>query len=433
MDAPSRILDDSPRIQPAVSAPRSTEWLSRIARSGVKKKFASLEDGALALYESGKVHRFGNPNGDLGTVKMRVHNAHFYADLAFGGSIGAAESYMRGDWSCSDLTGLVRLLSRNRHVLQNLESGLGRLTAPINAIIHKLHRNTRAGSRRNIAAHYDLSNDFFELFLDSTMMYSAGIFESPTTTLKEASDAKNERICRKLQLTAHDHLVEIGTGWGGFAIHAASRYGCRVTTTTISQEQYDLACKRVRDAGLTELVTVLLEDYRDLNGRFDKLVSIEMIEAVGHQYYDEYFKTCSDLLEDNGSMLIQAITIDDRQYASAIRSVDFIQRYIFPGSNIPSLARISQALRDATDMKLFHLEDMTEDYATTLKIWDANFKGRIDDVRQLGFSEEFIRMWEFYFAYCEGGFREHVIGSVQMLFTKPAARRPALRGQLEGK
>ena len=337
---------------------------------------------------------------------------------------------MREDWTCSDLALLIRIFSRNRHVLDTLEGGLGRLMKPVNTVMHRLHRNTRSGSRRNIAAHYDLSNAFFQLFLDDTMMYSSASFDRPNMTLKEGSEAKNERICKKLDLRHTDHLVEIGTGWGGFAIHAAKNYGCRVTTTTISQKQYDLACERVKAEGLEDRITLLLEDYRDLTGAFDKLVSIEMIEAVGHQYYDEYFRTCSNLLRPDGTMLIQAITIDDRQYESAIRSVDFIQRYVFPGSNIPSIARMSAALRDSTDMKLFHLEDMTEDYADTLRMWNDNFSAKLDEVKALGFPDEFIRMWEFYLCYCEGGFREHVIGSVQMTFTKPNARKKPVYGEL---
>jgi cyclopropane-fatty-acyl-phospholipid synthase len=430
MDIRSQALT-SEHIRPASPAATRPDWLSRVARKAVLGKFDAISVGTLVVEEDDSTHTFGgDTDADIGTVTVRVRHCHFFVDLAFGGSIGAAEAYMRGDWDCDDLTRLVRLFSRNRSALETLDGGLGQLMEPINNLVHRLHRNTVAGSRRNIAAHYDLSNELFQLFLDPTMMYSAAVFERDDMTLHEASVAKIDRICRKLQLGAGDHLLEIGTGWGGFAIHAAANYGCRVTTTTISKEQYDLACERIHDAGLSDRIQVLLDDYRDLTGQYDKLVSIEMIEAVGHHYYDEYFRTCSRLLKPDGSMVIQAITIDDRQYAAAIKSVDFIQRYIFPGSNIPSLARMAEALRDSTDMKLFHLEDNTEHYARTLQLWNEAFQSRLKDVRGLGFSEEFIRMWEFYFCYCEGGFREHVIGSVQMLFTKPEARRDPLLGSL---
>jgi len=351
-----------------------------------------------------------------------VHDPRFYSEIAFGGSIGAGEAYMDAYWSTDDLTAVIRILVSNRDVLDGMEGGLAGVAAPLRKVLHWAARNSRHGSRRNIAAHYDLGNDFFRIFLDPTLMYSAAVFERPEMTLEEASVAKLDRICRRLQLKPGDHVIEIGTGWGGFALHAAGRYGCRVTTTTISRQQHALARERIDAAGLADRVTLLLEDYRDLAGTYDKLVSIEMIEAVGHQYYDTYFRKCSDLLKPEGMMMLQAITIADHRYAAARDAVDFIQRHIFPGSCIPSIAAISDAIARVTDLRLIHLDDIGPDYAITLRRWRENLFANLAAVRALGYSEEFIRMWEFYFCYCEGGFIERVIGDAQLLFVKPLAR-----------
>ena len=298
-----------------------------------------------------------------------------------------------------------------------------RITEPLHKLYHLLRRNSRRGSRNNIGAHYDLGNDFYSLFLDETWTYSSGIFETSESTLKEASIAKYDRICRKLDLNPNDHLIEIGTGWGGFAIHAAGKYGCRVTTTTISNQQYSLARQRIAKAGLSDRVEVLKQDYRDLKGQYDKLVSIEMIEAVGHQYYRTFFKTCSRLLKPNGLMAIQAITIGDHLFDRHKRSVDFIKRYIFPGSCIPSITALHQAMAASSDLRLYHMEDITPHYATTLRMWRERFFDHIDQVRAQGFSEPFIRMWDFYLSYCEAGFKERYIGDVQMVFSKTLTRR----------
>jgi len=300
---------------------------------------------------------------------------------------------------------------------------------PLQKTLHWMARNTRGGSSRNIQAHYDLGNDFFQLFLDPTMMYSSGIFEHLQMTLEEASIAKLERICRKLDLKPGDRVIEIGTGWGGFAMHAARHYGCHVTTTTISPSQHAMARERIAAAGLSEQIDLLLTDYRDLGtrgGQYDKLVSIEMIEAVGHHYYDTYFRQCSELLKPEGAMLLQAITIADQQYEVAKNSVDFIQRYIFPGSCIPSVTAISDSLARVTDLRLTHLEDIGPHYATTLRLWHDNFDAQLDAVRALGYPETFIRMWQFYLCYCEAGFIERVIGDAQLLLIKPQCRLPPL-------
>ena len=399
-------------------------FLTRLARQAVLTHLLTLQHGEITLIESDSCQIFGTRTDICSlAVTIYVGDPRFYTDIAFGGSVGAGEAYMSGFWSCDDLTALTRIITRNRDVLDGIETGLARLTIPLRKLFHFLHRNSKHGSRHNIAAHYDLGNDLFALFLDETMTYSCGIFEREDSTLQDASIAKIDRICQKLQLSPNDHMLEIGTGWGTFALHAARQYGCRVTTTTISQEQYEFALQRVHAAGLSDQITVLRQDYRDLKGQYDKLVSIEMIEAVGYAFYDTYFTCCSNLLKPNGIMLLQAIIIADQLYEQAKRSVDFIQRYIFPGSCIPSITTISQSLARATDMRLFHMEDITLHYAETLRHWRERFFANLSRVRALGYSEEFIRMWEFYLCYCEGGFRERVIGDVQMLLTKPLCQR----------
>jgi cyclopropane-fatty-acyl-phospholipid synthase len=416
-------MNDTTLIHSALraAAPRG-DWLARLGRKLVLQQLQQLHTGTLVLTEGPTQQAFGR---GLPQVELSVHHPSFYADLAFGGSIGAGEAYMAGAWSCSDLTGLIRLMVLNQDVLDRMEGGLAALAAPLRKGLHWLNRNSRSGSRRNIGAHYDLGNDFFRLMLDDTMMYSCGIFEAPRSTLREASIAKLDAICRKLDLKPDDHVLEIGTGWGGFAIHAARHYGCRVTTTTISRNQYELARERIAAAGLDDRITLLLEDYRDLTGRYDKLVSIEMIEAVGHQYFDTYFAQCGRLLKPDGQMLLQAITIADQRYESAKRSVDFIQRYIFPGCTIPSVTAMLDSITRSSDLKLIHLEDIGPHYATTLARWRDNFFAHIEQVRAMGYPESFIRMWEFYLCYCEGGFAERALGDVHMLLVKPGCRRPA--------
>ncbi|MEP2617567.1 MAG: cyclopropane-fatty-acyl-phospholipid synthase family protein, partial [Marinomonas sp.] len=289
-------------------------------------------------------------------------------------------------------------------------------------IVHRMNANTKKGSKDNISAHYDLGNDFFFLFLDPTMMYSSAIYPQQEASLEEAAVHKLDRICQKLQLTEADHLLEIGTGWGGMAIHAAKHYGCKVTTTTISKEQYEFAKERVEAEGLQDKITLLLKDYRDLEGQYDKLVSIEMIEAVGHEYYDSYFSKCSELLKPHGVMVIQAITIADQRYDYARRSVDFIQRYIFPGGCLPSNQVIAHKIASKTDMQIVGLEDITEHYAKTLADWRTRFHEARHHVLDMGFDDVFCRMWDFYLAYCEGGFKERAISTGQFVFAKPEHR-----------
>jgi cyclopropane-fatty-acyl-phospholipid synthase len=401
--------------------------LDGLARRLVLRQLERLQLGQLRLADGDDEFRFGAQEaaltaGAAPAVRLTVRDPRFYSELAFGGSIGAAEAYMHGYWHCDDLVELVRLLLQNRAVLDGMEGGAARLTRPLQKLFHWVNRNTHEGARRNIAAHYDLGNEFFALWLDETMMYSAAIFERPEMSLHEAQLARLDRVCRKLRLGPNDHVLEIGTGWGGFALHAARHYGCRVTTTTISGEQYELARRRVADAGLQDRITLLQSDFRDLRGRYDKLVSIEMIEAIGHDLFVTYFRRCSDLLKADGAMLIQAITIADQRYEEYRKSIDFIQRYIFPGSGLPSSAVMTAAVAQHTDMRLLGLEDIGLHYATTLRRWRRNFFDRIDAVRRLGYSESFIRMWEFYLCYCEGAFLERAISDVQLVFTKPDAR-----------
>jgi cyclopropane-fatty-acyl-phospholipid synthase len=393
--------------------------LDNLARRSVLGQLERLRRGVLTLSDGDSEYRFGAGED---TARIRVLDPRFYSEVAFGGSIGGGEAYIQGYWKCDDLVALIRLLLQNRDVLDGMESGTARLTAPLQRLFHWVNRNTHEGARRNIAAHYDLGNEFFALWLDETMMYSSAIFRQPGMTLHEAQLARLEHICRSLRLKPDDHVVEIGTGWGGFALHAARHYGCRITTTTISREQHELAGQRIREAGLQDRITLLLDDFRDLRGEYDKLVSIEMIEAIDHDLFVPYFRKCAELLKPDGSMLIQAITITDQRYEEYRKSIDFIQRYIFPGSGLPSSAVMTETVARHTDMCLLGLQDIGLHYATTLKRWRENFFARIDDVRRLGYSDTFIRMWEFYLCYCEGAFRERAISDVQIVFAKPECR-----------
>jgi cyclopropane-fatty-acyl-phospholipid synthase len=346
-----------------------THLLDRALRGLVWRRLEELDHGRLVIDDDGQSRQFGRSGEGPLAANIEIRDSRFYRHLVFGGSLGAAEAYIRGYWTCDDLVSLVRIFCRNAAVSTGLERGTARILSPLAQIAHWLRRNTSSGSRRNIAAHYDLGNDFFSLFLDDTMAYSCAIFPQAESTLYEASEAKFDRICRKLALTADDQVLEIGSGWGGFALHAAQKYGCRVTTTTISRKQYDYTRQQVAAAGLADRVTVLCEDYRALGGSYDKLVSIEMIEAVGHQYFDAYFRVCSDRLKPDGMMLLQAIVIPDQRYERYRRSVDFIQRYIFPGGCLPSVGAICHSVGKKTDFRLFHLEDITP------KLWHTGGSG----------------------------------------------------------
>jgi len=381
----------------------------------VRGRLGRIREGRLTV--GGETH--GNGEGPAATIE--VHDPRFWRALALGGAVGAGESYMDGLWDTDDLTAVVRILVRNREAMQGLERGSARVIQPFRSLLHFLRRNTKAGSRRNIAAHYDLGNDFFELLLDETMTYSCAYFETPDQSLRDAQVAKYDRLCRRLDLRPDDHLLEIGTGWGGMALHAAREFGCRVTTTTISERQHEVAARRVREAGLEDRVELLLRDYRELEGRYDKLVSIEMIEAVGHHFLGTYFETCAALLKPGGRFALQAIVIRDEFYESARREVDFIKRYVFPGCCIPSV----EVLQRHCPLPQADFEDLGLHYARTLRLWDENMRRHARRIRGLGYSEQFLRMWHFYLCYCEGGFLERHISDVHMVFAQEPASAQA--------
>jgi cyclopropane-fatty-acyl-phospholipid synthase len=394
----------------------------RLARRLVPRLLRRIHGGSLTIVDGDERLAFGDaPAAHPLSVTVQVRSPRFYRHL-LRGSVGLCESYMDGLWECSDLVGLTRLAARNVRALDDLRRALSPVLIPLQRWLRWLKRNTIDRSRRQIAAHYDLGNELFGLFLDPTMMYSCAIFDSPSATLEEASLTKLERVCAKLDLGPSDHVLEIGTGWGGFAVYAAEHRGCRVTTTTISREQHAYATARVRAAGLENQVTVLLEDYRALEGSYDKLVSIEMIEAVGWQNFPTYFRRCSELLTDDGAMLLQAIVIDDRAYQVEKAGKSFINTYIFPGGCLPSLETIARQLARVTDLRQVHLEDITAHYATTLAHWRERFLAASERLGELGYDERFRRLWELYLCYCEGGFRERRIQDVQLLLAKPEYR-----------
>ena len=397
--------------------------LDRQARWGVLRLLKALRVGSLTLIDSDGEHRFGAADETDGLhATVHIFDPIAYRKILFGGGIGAAEAYMDGHWGSPDLAEAMRLFVRNRALLKQLDTGPARLSQPLHRLYHKLHRNSMRGSRRNIAAHYDLSNAFFAEFLDATMTYSCPIFANEEATLEEAQVSKLDHICRKLELKPEDHLLEIGTGWGSFAVHAAKHYGCRVTTTTISRQQYDYAQERIRAAGLEDRIELLLEDYRNLHGKYDKIASIEMIEAVGCEYLDTYFDKCSGLLKSNGLMALQSSTILDQEYEQYIHRVDFIRRYIFPGGCLLSVTAISQAATRATDLRITHVEDITTHFSKTFRLWRERFLANADRILALGFDEHLMRMWEYYLAYCEAGFAERFTGNIQVVLAKPHYR-----------
>ncbi len=405
---------------PSLSAKWSKEGVSRRALLAVLQR---LKVGSLTVHDGEEVLQFGDQEDTVGPVAVvNVHDRAAYAHILSGGTLGAGESFMLAQWSSPDLVSVIRLFCANMQIVGTMDQGASWWRELAWKAAHSLNKNSLKGSRRNIAAHYDLGNEFFELFLDQSMMYSSAVFPEPDASLEAAAEHKLDLICQQLELQPDDHLLEIGTGWGGMALHAATRYGCKVTTTTVSREQYDYARKRVAEAGLSDRITLLCEDYRDLRGSFDKLVSIEMIEAVGHNWYSSYFRQCSELLKADGLMVIQAITMADQRYEEARDSVDFIKRYVFPGGCLPSLEVIGRHTARDTDMQIIDLRDITADYARTLACWRERFMAALPQVREQGFDTLFERLWEFYLCYCEGGFSERVIGTVQLKFAKPGYR-----------
>ncbi len=388
--------------------------LSKIPVLNLLKK---ISDGQLVVSDGRDVRKFGR---DGIAVSLKVNDKRAYSKILLGGPIGAAEAYMMGYWSTDDLTGLIRIFLRNRKVLEAFNTKLSIIKRPVYRLFHRMRRDTLSQSKENISAHYDLGNEFFKLFLDPSLTYSSGYFRDFNDTMEEASRDKVDRICRKLELKPGDELLEIGTGWGSFAIHAASNYGCNITTTTISDEQYNHVVKIVRERSLEDKITVLKKDYRLLTGQFGKIVSIEMIEAVGLEYLPTFFKVCNRLLKPGGSMLIQSITIPEDRFESAKNSVDFIQRYIFPGGALPSVELLVCESEQA-NLKSFGVEDITAHYAETMLRWRNKFKENIAEIKKLGCEDTFLRMWDYYLCYCEGGFAEKAIGCVHMQFQKPEA------------
>lgn len=412
----------NPSLNPATTSGSAANGLAtRFLKRAVLRQLHQLQHGQLVLIVDGERLCFGQPGAAL-HGEIEVHNAALWSMVAANGSIGAGEAYIHDYWSSPDLTAVIRIFVANLDVLDGMERGLARLRRPLVKTLHWLNRNTRQGSRRNISAHYDLGNALFEQLLDPTMMYSAAMFRSADDSLEQAQLYKLERICQKLDLKPDDHLLEIGTGWGSMALYAATHYGCKVTTTTLSHEQFAHTQRRIEEQGLQDRITLLLQDYRDLTGAYDKLVSIEMVEAVGHRFLPAYFKQCAHLLKDDGLMLLQAITIRDQRHEQASRSVDFIQRYIFPGGALPSVSSMLETISRDTDMNLHHMEDFGLHYARTLRLWHDNLRRTRHSLEALGYDQAFFRLWEFYLCYCEGGFLERSIGTAQLLLAKPAAR-----------
>ncbi len=404
---------------------RLTGGWAGLARRAVLDRLAGLAGADLRLVEGDREHRLGDGRGPL--IRVTVRDARMWPALAAGGTTAAGEAYVEGWWDCDDLTALVEVLAADMDRVAAMDTGWrglgGRL---LRRLAHALRPNTRAGARANIAAHYDLSNEFYRLFLDESMMYSAAIYPHADADLETAQRHRLDTICRDLRLGADDHLVEIGTGWGGMAIHAARTTGCRVTTTTISRQQAVLARERIAAAGLAGRITVLEADYRDLPGLLGagsatRLVSLEMVEAIGQAQYRTYARTITRLLRADGLALVQTITVPDRRFAAAAREVDFIKRHIFPGCCIPSVATLLDATRAASDLDLVGLRDLTADYARTLAHWRQRFVANAAAVASLGFDARFRRLWLFYLAYCEGGFRARAIGDVHLLLARPRA------------
>ena len=382
-----------------------------------------IRNGRLRVLEAGQDRVLGGKGSseELPQATVEVLDSACWKAIATGGALGAAESFMNGEWRSPDLAALLRLMLRDKEVLKGLEGPLSNLGSVLRRVGHALRRNTRTGARRNIAEHYDAGNDFFQLFLDSTMLYSCAYFPSEESSLEEASIAKLKRLCEMLQLKPGMRVLEIGSGWGACALYLAREHSCQVVSVTISERQHEEATRRVEDAGLEGLIDIRLQDYRDIRGQFDRLISIEMIEAVGTEFLGLFLERCSQLLTPEGLMALQTITITDQAYRSSIKRVDFIKRYIFPGGFLPSMEAIMGAVRRRTDLRLLRMDDIGSHYVRTLRLWADALRSNWDTAQELGYSLEFLRMYEFYFRYCEAGFAERTIGDAQMLLAKPQA------------
>ena len=398
----------------------NASWQHKLCRTIMLKVFASLPQGKMVIKEKGVlVDTFGQKDSEL-HAEIDFQCLSVYKSLLFGGSVASGETFSEGLWTTPNLTNVIRIFARNLPLLDSWESKMEWLVFPIRKISHLANKNSATGSKKNIAAHYDLGNKLYTRFLDDSMMYSSAIYPSQSSTLAQAQTAKLKAICDKLQLVPEDHMLEIGTGWGGLAIFAAKNYGCKVTTTTISEEQHQYTHDLIKKEGLQDKITLLKQDYRLLEGKYDKLVSIEMIEAVGKKYLPTFFKKCSNLLKDEGLMVLQAITISDHRLESYSKSVDFIQKHIFPGGFLPSQLLINQHLRKHTDLMIRDLHDIGLDYARTLKDWHHKLLENKEPLAEDGYDERFMNMWRYYFSYCEGGFLERTISTVQLVISKPA-------------
>jgi len=391
---------------------------STLSKRLVFRLLNKLENCSITLVETGVHHTFGDLASDL-NAQIHINDVAAYRRILLGGSIGAAEAYVEGLWSSPNLTNVIQVFSRNLANLSQHDKRFAWLKNSLGRLRHQLlNRNSKSGSRTNIAAHYDLSNEMYEFFLDPYMQYSAAIFPNQNATLEQAQEYKLKLLCERLELGPDDHLLEVGSGWGGLACFAAQNYGCKVTTTTISKAQFDIARERINRYQLQDRITLLLDDYRDIRGQYSKIVSVEMIEAVGHQFMPRYFQQLNKLLKPGGRLLIQAITIEDQRYDHYRKNVDFIREYIFPGGHLPAVSEICRHIKQQTHMRLDHFSDHGIDYAETLKHWNKRFKTYKQKIMQLGFSEDFVRLWEYYFCYCEGAFRENVIGLAHVVAVK---------------
>jgi cyclopropane-fatty-acyl-phospholipid synthase len=409
-----------PNGKQVIMGASDTTWQHKLCRTIMLKVFASLPQGQMVIKERGVlVDTFGQKDSEL-HAEIDFQCLSVYKSLLFGGSVASGETFSEGLWTTPNLTNVIRIFARNLPLLDSWESKMEWLAFPIRKISHLANKNSATGSKKNIAAHYDLGNKLYTRFLDDSMMYSSAIYPSQSSTLAQAQTAKLKAICDKLQLVPEDHMVEIGTGWGGLAVFAAKNYGCKVTTTTISEEQHQYTHDLINQEGLQDKITLLKQDYRSLEGKYDKLVSIEMIEAVGKEYLPTFFKKCSSLLKDEGLMVLQAITISDHRLESYSKSVDFIQKHIFPGGFLPSQLLINQHLRKHTDLMIRDLHDIGLDYARTLRDWHHRLLENKEPLAKDGYDDRFMNMWRYYFSYCEGGFLERTISTVQLVISKPA-------------
>ena len=406
------------RLADDIQHKRKNTKTAAFFKSIMLKKLKGIKVGQLTILDGSSKLVYGDKDSEL-QATITVTSQEFYVFLGSGGALGAAEAYTAGYWLADNLVGLIQIMIKNKKIMENLESGFARLASPFNKIIHKRRQNNIKESKKNILAHYDLGNDFYQLWLDPTMTYSCGVFLNESSSMKEASVEKLDRFCRKLRLTKDDKVLEIGAGWGSFALHATKNYGCHVTTTTISDKQFSYVSDLISKEGLRPQITILNCDYRELEGLFDKIVSIEMIEAVGHQNVPRFFDKASSLLRPGGLMALQGITYNEPDFESYKNSVDFIRKYIFPGGCLISVSQVKESIKSKTDLTLVDLENITQHYARTIKHWRQNFIKSIPEIRSLGFSESFIRIWEFYFVYCEAGFLENLIGDFQFVFAKP--------------